>query len=84
MIELTRPPVSTESDEIAATLLDMVVAFRVVEDPAADGPVLRDGPLVASSADDISGFLDRLRRDLRLWNAFQSDACFIEDDGTIC
>ncbi len=84
VIELVRPPRSADADAIATALQAMVVAFREIEDPSRSGPLLRDGDDVAEGTHDIADFLDRLRRDLRLWNAFQSDACFIDDDGEIC
>ena len=84
MIVLTRPPESSTGDDIVAALQDMVVAFRVVEDPLLDSPTLHDGDVRAQGPDEIAVFLSRLRHDLRQWNAHQSDACFIDDDGSVC
>ncbi len=84
VIELVRPPSSREADEVAGSLRAMVVAFREIEDPMRSEPLLRDGDQVAEGADEIAGFLDQLRHEVRRWNAFQSDACFVEDDGSIC
>lgn len=84
VIELVRPPVSASSDAVAAALADLVVAFTVVEDPSLDGPVLREGTTVVRGDEEVAAFLDVLRNDVRLWNAFQSDACYIGDDGKIC
>ncbi len=84
MIELHRPVASPAADEIAATLRELVVAHREVEDDTLDGPVIVDGSTSLSETDAIAAFLEQLRRDVTAWNAFQSDACYIADDGTVC
>lgn len=84
VIELIRPPRSGAADAIAEQLRDMVVAFEEVEDPAAGSPVLRDEGRVASGEEEIASFLAELRRDVALWQKFQTDACYIDDDGGIC
>jgi len=45
--------------------------------------VIRDGKTTARGP-DIPAFLDQLTRDMAEWSRFQSDACYIEDDGTVC
>ena len=84
MIELHRPPDSPAADEIASALQNMVVAFRVVEDDALEGPLIRDGEHVHGSPEAVSSYLEQLRRDVTAWNAFQSDSCYIGDDGRVC
>ena len=87
MIELQRTADSPVADDIEDRLRELVVAHKVVvvdaEEPAADLPVIRDGKLTACGA-DIPAFLDLLTRDMAEWSRFQSDACYIEDDGTVC
>jgi len=87
MIELQRTADSPTADDIEERLRDLVVAHKVVvvdaEGPAADLPVISDGKLTARGA-EIPGFLDQLTRDMAEWSRFQSDACYIEDDGTVC
>lgn len=84
MIELRRPPVSSAADAVAGTLADMVVAHRIVEDGSLTGPVLADGPVTASGPDEIEAFLATLRRDLDDWSRFQTDACYLDEDGRVC
>ena len=87
MIELQRTADSPAADDIEERLRDLVVAHKVVvvdvEASGADLPVIRDGKLTARGA-EIPGFLDQLTRDMAEWSRFQSDACYIEDDGTVC
>ncbi len=84
MIEVRRPRDSDDADSIVATLRDLVVAYREVEDDTLAQPLVTEGELTLTEPSDIAAYLDRLRRDVAAWNAFQSDACFIEDDGSIC
>jgi hypothetical protein len=84
VIRLIRPPDSTAAAAIAEQLRDMVVAFEEVEDPAARSPVLRDGARAATGDEEIAAFLTELRRDVALWQKFQTDACYIDDDGGVC
>ncbi len=83
MIELRRPEDNAMADAVAARLGDMVVAHRIVIDPALTGPVLADGDRTASG-DQIEPFLAELASDLADWNRFQSDSCYIGDDGRTC
>lgn len=86
MIELQRSADSPEADDIEDRLRDLVVAHKVVvvDADATDAlPVIRDGGITARGS-DIPAFLDQLTRDMTEWSRFQSDACYIEDDGTVC
>jgi hypothetical protein len=84
MIELRRPPVSAAADAVASRLADMVVAHRIVEDASLPGPVLADGGITASGPDEIEAFLATLGRDLDDWSRFQTDACYLDEDGRVC
>ena len=87
MIELLRAADSSAADDIESRLRDLVVAHTVVVvDPGAvesELPALRDGAVTASGP-EIPGFLDQLTRDMAEWSRFQSDACYLEDDGSVC
>jgi len=83
VIELRRPVHSDTADAVAARLGDMVVAHRLVIDPTLTDPVLVDGERRASG-DQIEPFLAELASDLADWNRFQSDSCYIGDDGRTC
>jgi hypothetical protein len=85
MIELIRAQDSVVADGIEAALRDLVVAHRITMADQADTdlPVIVDGGR-RYPADQIPSFLDQLRRDVADWNRFQSDACYIDDDGSVC
>jgi len=79
--------------EARAVLEDLVVAHTVtVVDRAADAglpartrlPAVREGDRLVAGTDAVAGYLAELRRFTTEWNRFQSDACYVEDDGTIC
>jgi hypothetical protein len=39
---------------------------------------------VVTGEDNLRAHLDHLRELMADWDRFQSDACYVEDDGTIC
>lgn len=90
MVELYRPPHSRLADEVEETLRDIVIAHRVVVvEPGTAAPV--SGPLPALRHDDvvtgeaeIRDYLEKLRRLMEDWSMFQSDACYVGRDGSIC
>jgi hypothetical protein len=84
VIELRRPPVSAAADAVASRLADLVVAHRIVEDGSLPGPVLVDGSLTAFGPEEIESFLATLSRDLDDWGRFQTDACYLDEDGRVC
>lgn len=84
MIELHRPPVSADADAVAGKLAEMVVAHRIVEDQSLPAPVLVDGAMTATGPREIEAFLATLRRDLDDWSRFQTDACYLDDEGRVC
>lgn len=92
MITLYRPPDDAWADETEETLDKMVIAYETKtvdgEEPLPDAipelPALRDeGQLVTGEA-SLRAHLDDLGDLMADWDRFQSDACFIEDDGSIC
>ena len=87
MIELQRSADSPVADDIEKRLRDLVVAHTVVvvdaDGSVTDLPVIRDGNLTARGS-EIPAFLEQLTRDMAEWSRFQSDACYLEDDGTVC
>ena len=83
MIEVVHAPGSAAASAIIDTLSEMVVAFREVEDADAAEPVIRDGERVATTPEEVDAFIEELRRDLLLWNKYQSDTCYVDGvDGT--
>ena len=46
--------------------------------------VVRDGDEVVAGEENLLRYLDELRDLLGEWDRFGSDACYIEEDGSIC
>lgn len=96
MITLYRTPDSNFADTVEETLRDIVIAHKVeVVTPDADMdqvpatsrnglPALDDDGDIVTGEAAINERLDALRQLMRDWDKFQSDACYIDEDGTIC
>lgn len=92
MITLYRHPDDAWADEIQEALDAMVIAYETVtvesEATAPDDvsalPALRDDGEVVTGRNALRDRLDALRALMADWDRFQSDACYIEDDGSIC
>ena len=92
MITLYRPPDDPWADEIQDALDEMVIAYetetveddRALPDGIPDLPALRDDDEVVTGEAALRDHLDDLRDLMADWDRFQSDACYIEDDGSIC
>ncbi len=73
--------------EVEGALRDLVVAYRVHRSDSAsipvDLPAIRDGERWISAA-DLPAYLDDLRTFVGQWRKFQADACYLEDDGSVC
>jgi hypothetical protein len=71
---------------------DMVIAYETeaVEDEATlpsdvpELPALRDDEEVVTGEAALRAHLDDLRALMADWDRFQADACYVEDDGSIC
>jgi hypothetical protein len=94
MPTLYRPHHNRFADEIESALVDMVIAHDVVTAPAdgqrpralapSDLPALEDDGDLLTDPAAIRDRLDTLQTLMTDWEGFGSDACHIEDDGTIC
>lgn len=89
MIELIRTENGPAGLEAERVLEELVLAHQVtiVADtapPAEDLPAIREGERVVSGAEEVRRYLTELRRFAALWSKFQSDSCYIDDDGTVC
>jgi hypothetical protein len=73
--------------DVEATLLDLVLAHRVVVAGDAVVPVplpaVREGDRWFGPS-EIPDYVDDLHRLTRDWRRFQSDACYIDEDGANC
>ena len=92
MVTLYRRPDNPWADEIQEALDDMVIAYEtetIVDDQSLPDevptlPALRtDGRIVTGEA-ALRECLGDLRALMADWDRFQSDACYIDDDGTVC
>ena len=94
MIELYRLADSHPGDAIEAALREMVVAYkRIVVEPEqapADLPAGTTLPAIRHDERLISGqtalvaYLSELEQFVADWRRFQSDACYIDEDGEVC
>jgi glutathione S-transferase len=92
MITLYRRPDDAWADEVQTALDEMVIAYETetVTDDAAlpddvpDTPALRDDGEVITGEAALRTHLEELQELMNDWDRFQSDACYIEDDGTVC
>ncbi len=87
MIEVHVSPQAPGTSEIERTLTELVVAHRVVTAEADGVPV--ELPAVFENgrwygAGELDRYLADLRSTVGLWRKYQSDACYVEDDGSIC
>jgi hypothetical protein len=85
MIELVRSDTCKTCDEVSTRLRELSVAHQVVAAvPGTDAHhVIREGDRIVAG-NDLPPYLEELTRVIHDWNRFQSDACFVEDDGRIC
>ena len=87
MIELHVASETDDARNIEAALVELVVAHTVVRSGNSAAPV--DLPAIHENGrwygpDEIDGYLADLRATAALWYKYQSDACYIEEDGSIC
>lgn len=89
---LYRRPDDSWADEIQAALDEMVIDYETetIEDghpppdDVPDLPALRDEGEIVTGETALRDHLDTLRALMADWDRFQSDACYVEDDGSIC
>lgn len=92
MITLYRRPDDAWADEIQEALDEMVIAYETetIEDDQSPPddipalPALRDEGEIVTGEDALRDHLDHLRTLMADWDRFQSDACYIDDDGSTC
>ena len=92
MITLYRRPDDARADDIQKALDNMVIAYETetveprtaLPDDVPETPALRDDGEVITGEAALNEHLEQLADLMNDWDRFQSDACYIEDDGTIC
>lgn len=94
MIKLYRPRDCPACADIEATLQELVVAHRVITveedklqndlDPEVALPAINDNGQIISGLAAISAYLKELEKFVADWQRFQSDSCYIDDNGQPC
>jgi glutaredoxin len=94
MIKLYRPSDCPGCADIEAALQELVVAHQVVtveEDelrgdlsPEVALPAIEDSGHIISGPAAISAYLKELEKFVADWRRFQSDSCYLDDDGQTC
>ena len=92
MIKLYREENSPQADMIEAEFRDIVLGYdRVVVDEKQAAQLFDDAtlPVITNnervvSGDGIPSYIKELKRLMREWQRFQSDACYVDDDGETC
>ena len=82
MITLYRKTSCADCDEISDALREMVVAHKVVTIGDTWPPELSEGSM--PTIDDVRSFVRALADYLTEWNRFQSDSCYVDEDGNVC
>lgn len=85
MIVLYRAQHSPRADGIEERLQHLAVGYRVeiLSNEAADRPVIWDQRRIEGEP-ALSRYLEDLEKFVAEWRKFESDACYLEDDGTVC
>jgi hypothetical protein len=92
VIILYRTENDAKGDEIQAALEELVVAHRVEIVPnGAPAPVsvealpaVVDGERVVSGQEALDAYLHELAAWMAEWRKYQSDVCYVDDDGNVC
>ena len=92
MIKLYREENSPQADMIEAEFRDIVLGYdRVVVDEKKAAQLFDDAtlPVITNnervvSGDVIPSYIKELKQLMREWQRFQSDACYVDDDGETC
>jgi hypothetical protein len=80
-------------EEILDALDGLVLAHRVIRldehspSPLPSGvalPAIREGDRIIDGQADIAAFLLEFEAFAAAWSKFQSDTCYLDDDGTVC
>jgi hypothetical protein len=94
MIELFLTPGDSEAAWIEAGFKEMVLGYRRVEllpeqveavlGKPLSLPVVRHDERLICGREDLLAYLQELERLAEDWRRFQTDACYIDDDGEVC
>jgi glutaredoxin len=94
MIELYRPVFCPDCTKIEEVLKELVVAHKIITlEPGQSAatlmpntplPAIKDEGQIITGPAAIDAYLAELEEIVADWRRFQSDACYIDDDGNVC
>ncbi len=94
MIELYRPIDCPTCADLEAALQELVVAHRVIVvevgqipvelGPDISLPALKENGQIIYGPEAIAAYMRDLERFVINWRRFQSDSCYIDDEGQAC
>ena len=90
MITFYREEKCFDCDEMQETLRDMVAAYQMgntaelAQSQRKKLPLLLDGDKEISGHTAIRRFIEELKKVMMDWQKFQSDSCYLDDQGKVC
>ncbi len=92
MIKLYREENSPQADIIEAEFRELVLGYdRVLLDVKEAAQLFDDAtlPVITNNervvnGDEIPAYIKELKQLMRDWQRFQSDACYVDEDGETC
>jgi hypothetical protein len=84
MIKLYRPADCPDCEEIEAVLQELVISHQVIVVENRQNATLEDSGQLYRGQQAIKDHLQELEKIVADWRRFQSDACYIDDDGETC
>ena len=95
MIEFYRPADDCSNcTDIEAALEEMVIAHKIITvnhvqkaealPPGTPLPALKDNDKFITGHNAITAHIKELEKFVETWRKFQSDACYIDDNGEAC
>ena len=92
MIKLYREENSPQADIIEAEFRELVLGYdRVLLDVKEAAQLFDDAtlPVITNNervvnGDEIPAYIKELKQLIRDWQRFQSDACYVDEDGETC
>ncbi|AHC14889.1 hypothetical protein [Salinispira pacifica] len=83
MINIYRRPNDPQADQIEEELQRISLAYNRELKNKVDVFLEEDGKTY-KNVDEIYGFIREMEEYKAEWEKFQSDSCYIEDDGSVC
>ncbi len=83
MITLKRKLKSKKADAIEQYMREMSLAYKKIIDTAVEVEIHEDGKVYNTTA-SMYTFLEELQHYKSEWEKFQTDSCYLENDGSIC